>query len=169
MLLLRNAARAAALLAGLSALMLTAGCESTGPDISDKLAAVQIGHVGVYRSATVAATSLPAGLTHSLGAILPKCAKGNVPHDVNVEILSYRADRSAVPPGKRDGATMTAMISFRNRATGEVLGPFRVQESAIGTSIAGPASASPEYALSNLFAARVCREVFGVRLTEDDL
>ncbi|MEQ8827282.1 MAG: hypothetical protein RIC82_05845 [Parvibaculum sp.] len=151
-----NSGRAACAAAAAAALLAVAGCESA----TEPLDGVAVADVQVRRSATVAATALPSGLRESMLAIVPGCAGGGGPHDALVEVLAVRRDRDAGSQ-RRQGVTLTAEVTFVARGSERRTGPWRVSVSTVGTSLPGAPSGNPESVLSNLFAAAVCREVFG--------
>lgn len=151
-----KAARAACLTAGAAIMLAAAGCESPRAPLEG----ISVADVQVRRSALVAATALPSGLRHSMLAIVPGCAGDGAPHDVKVEVLAVRRDRSAAT-NRTDGTTMTADVTVVARETGAAAGFYRVSVSTAGGALPGPPSGNPESVLSNLFAAAVCREIFG--------
>ncbi|WP_416897520.1 MAG: hypothetical protein ACMVY4_18950 [Minwuia sp.] len=151
--------RAGLLATGLTALGLTSACESD----REPVARISITDVQVRRSATVAGTALPAGLRDSMMAIVPGCAGKGIPHLAMVEVLAVRRDRNDGVL-RQQGVTLVAEVSFISRVSDDRSAPYRVSVSTAGTGLAGAPAGNPDSVLPNLFAAAVCRDVFGVEL-----
>ncbi len=156
------------LLVGLTALMLSA-CVSSDVAVIDRasreeIRSIHVAEVDVKLHTVRPNPLLKAELDDELKRTLPTCAKGSVPHRMEVTITEFEDQDVGKAIFIGDEIELEGRVQLFDIATDEEIGEYFVSRSFFWGGFIGAAMMSDaEDSLSEGFADSICEEVFGVK------